>query len=128
MTTNFSISGNILTINNIFNTNTFEIVEKIPSHFLVWNIGENMGTHEYIPLCELLHPEIPGRYEINVNTLKAIKVTPEEWGKITKAAMIGVGNLEAAEKALKCKRNGYWSRRKKAAAELTIDIYKRLSK
>ena len=37
-------------------TDVFEIVEKIPVRFFVWNIGENMGTHEYIPVCEDLHP------------------------------------------------------------------------
>lgn len=45
--------------NKIYSTSTlcektdiFEIVEKIPVRFFVWNIGENMGTHEYIPVCE----------------------------------------------------------------------------
>ena len=45
--------------NKIYSTSTlcektdiFEIVEKIPVGFFIWNIGENMGTHEYIPVCE----------------------------------------------------------------------------
>ena len=45
--------------------------------FFVWNIGENMGTHEYIPVCEDLHPEDKDDYNINPATLKAVKVSPE---------------------------------------------------
>lgn len=38
-------------------TDVFEIVEKIPANHFVWNIGENLGIDEYIPLAEDLHPE-----------------------------------------------------------------------
>lgn len=107
--------------------NTFQIVEKIPEGFSIWNIGEHMGTHEYIPLCEPLHPENKDDYSINTETLKAVKVAPEEWEKLNKAAIIGVANLKEAERALKSKRRGYWSGRKRAAAEITIDIFKKLS-
>ena len=104
----------------------FEIVEKIPVGFFIWNIGENMGTHEYIPVCEDLHPEDKDNYEINTATLKAVKVAPDEWEKLDKAANWGVGNLKQAEKALKSKRRGYTSDRKRAAAELTIEIFRRI--
>ena len=109
-------------------TDVFEIVEKIPVGFFVWNIGENMGTHEYIPVCEDLHPENKDNFEINAATLKAVKVAPNEWEKLNKAASWGVGNLKQAEKALKSKRRGYISDRKRAAAELTIDIFRRICK
>ena len=104
----------------------FEIVEKIPVGFFVWNIGENMGTHEYIPVYEDLHPEDKDDYSINQATLKAVKVSPEEWEKLDEAANWGVGNLKQAEKALKSKRRGYTSDRKRAAAELTIEIFRRI--
>jgi hypothetical protein len=106
-------------------TDVFEIVEKIPANFFVWNIGENMGTHDYIPFCEAVNN---GNFEINAATLKAVKVSPDEWEKLSKAAHCGVGNLKQAEKALKSKRRGYWSDRKRAAAELTIDIFRRICK
>lgn len=105
----------------------FEIVGRIPANFFVWNIGENMGTHEYIPICEDLHPEDKDNYEINPATLKAVKVTPEEWKKLSDAASVGVNSLQTAAKALKNKRRGYWSDRKRAAAELTIDIFMKIS-
>mgnify|MGYP006935838483 FL=1 len=108
-------------------TDVFEIVGRIPTNFFVWNIGENMGTHEYIPICEDLHPEDKENYEINPVTLKAVKVTPEEWKKLSDAASVGVNSLQTAAKALKSKRRGYWSDRKRAAAELTIDIFMKIS-
>lgn len=108
-------------------TDVFEIVGRIPANFFVWNIGENMGTHEYIPICEDLHPEDKENYEINPVTLKAVKVTPEEWKKLSDAASVGVNSLQTAAKALKSKRRGYWSDRKRAAAELTIDIFMKIS-
>ena len=65
----------------------FEIVEKIPVGFFVWNIGENIGTYEYIPVCEDLHPEDKDDYSINPATLKAVRVSPEEWEKLNKAGV-----------------------------------------
>lgn len=109
------------------NTDVFEIVGRIPANFFVWNIGENMGTHDYIPLCEDLHPEDKDDYSIKRTTLKAIRVTPEEWEKLNDAASVGVNSLQTAAKALKSKRRGYWSDRKRAAAELTIDIFMKIS-
>ena len=109
-------------------TDVFEIVEKIPAGYYVWNIGENMGTHEYIPVCEDLHPENKEDYSINLATLKAVKVTLDEWKKLNKAAAWGVGNLKQAEKALKSKRHGYTSDKRRAAAELTIEIFRRICK
>lgn len=109
------------------NADVFEIVGRIPANFFVWNIGENMGTHDYIPLCEDLHPEDKDDYSIKRTTLKAIRVTPEEWEKLNDAASVGVNSLQTAVKALKSKRRGYWSDRKRAAAELTIDIFMKIS-
>ena len=119
--------------NKIYSTSTlcektdiFEIVEKIPVGFFVWNIGENMGTHEYIPVCEDLLLNDTANSEIYTATLKAVKVAPDEWKKLNKAASWGVENLKQAEKSLKSKRHGYTSDRKRAVAELTIEIFRRI--
>ena len=124
---NLRIENNkIYTTTAIGKTDVFEIVTKIPKGFFVWNIGENMGTHEYIPLCQLLHPEDSKCFSINPKTLKAIKVSPEEWEKLEKAGNWGIGNLKQAEKALKSKRRGYVSDKKRAAANITIDIFRKI--
>lgn len=113
---------------NCYRTDVFEIVEKIPENYVVWNIGENMGTDCYIPICQMLHPENKEDFSIDRDTLKAVKVTPEEFKKLQKASSYGVSNLKAAEKALKSKRRGYMSDRKRALSTLTIDIFKRITK
>ena len=105
----------------------FEIVEKIPSNYFVWNIGENIGTDEYIPICEDLHPDDKDNYEINPSTVKAIKLSVEEVKALRKAASVGINSKKTAEKALKSKRRGYWSDRKREQAEKTIDIFKRIT-
>lgn len=108
-------------------TDVFEIVEKIPANYFVWNIGENLGTDEYISLAEDLHPEDKDNYEINRYTLKAIKLSVEEVKLLRHAANFGINSKATAEKALRSKRRGYMSDRKRAEAEKTIDIFKRIS-
>lgn len=122
----FEVKDDTITSETLGKTDIFEIVEKIPVGFFVWNIGENMGTHEYIPVCENLHQENKNDYSINPATLKAVKVAPDEWEKLDRAASWGVGNLKQAEKALKSKRKGYTADKKRAAAELTIEIFHRI--
>ena len=121
-------NGKIYTESNLNDRNdVFEIVEKIPIHYFVWNIGENMGTDEYIPICEDLHPEDKDNYEINPNTVKAIKLSVEEVKALRQAASWGVNSKSTAEKALKSKRTGYNADRKRKAATATIDIFKRIT-
>lgn len=107
--------------------NTYEIVDKIPFNFFVWNIGENVGTHEYIAIAEWLEPGNKDNYNIKPETVKVIPVEPDEWEKLNKAASVGINSFKATEKALKSKRRGYWSDRKRKAAEMTIDIFRKIS-
>ena len=116
------IDGNKIISTSLWNTDVFEIVEKIPSNYLVWNIGENMGTDKYIPICQL-----KTKYDVDLFSLKAVPVTPEEYKKLQDASSWGVSSLENAEKALKSKRRGYISDKKRALATLTIDIFKRIT-
>ena len=104
----------------------FEIVEKIPTGFFVWNIGNNMGHDEYIPLCKDLHPEDKENFEIDTTTLKAIKLPINEVKALRESAHIGIVSKKTAEKALKSKRRGYWSDRKREAANATIEIFRRI--
>lgn len=121
-------NGKIYTESNLNDRgDIFEIVEKIPSGFFVWNIGENMGTDEYIPICEDLHPEDKDNYEIKTSTLKAIRLSREDVEALREAASCGVNNKATAEKALKSKRTGYNADRKRKAATDTIDIFKRIT-
>ena len=105
----------------------FEIVEKIPAGFFVWNIGDNMGLDEYIPICKDLHPEDKENFEIDTASLKAIKLPINEVKALRQAASWGVNSKATAEKALKSKRTGYNADRKRKAATATIDIFKRIT-
>lgn len=53
--------------------NEFEVVESVPKHYFIWNIGKNM-VDGYLPLCEWLNPEDTENFSINVDTLKAVKL------------------------------------------------------
>ena len=105
----------------------FEIVEKIPAGFFVWNIGDNMGLDEYIPICKDLHPEDKENFEIDTASLKAIKLPINEVKALRQAASWGVNSKSTAEKALKSKRTGYNADRKRKAATATIEIFERIT-
>lgn len=123
----FEINEKTITSETMWNTHKFRIVNKIPKGFYVWNIGENMGSDEWIPLAEDLKPEDKEDYSVNTETLKAIRLSREEVQALRESASIGVKNLKTAEKALKNKRRGYWSDMKRKAAETTIDIFRKIS-
>ena len=123
----FEIIGNTV-ISRAFNENVFQIVDSIPTGFFVWNIGANMKSTEWIPLCEDLHPEDKKDYSIKPDTLKAIKLPEDEVQLLRDAAQFGVNSLASAEKALKRRRRGYMSDRKREQAEKVIDIFRRISK
>ena len=105
----------------------FEIVEKIPAGFFVWNIGDNMGLDEYIPICKDLHPGDKDNFEIDTASLKAIKLPINEVKALRQAASWGVNSKATAEKALKSKRTGYNADRKRKAAAATIEIFERIT-
>lgn len=105
----------------------FEIVKKIPSNYFVWSIGDNFGTDEYIPICEILHPEDINCHQVNLSTLKAIKLNTEDVKALREAADIGVRSKKDAEKALKSKRHTYISEWKREQAEKVIDIFNKIT-
>ena len=129
MKTEFRIeNGKIYTKSDLCDrVDIFEIVENIPAGFFVWNIGDNMGHDEYIPLCKDLHPEDKENFEIDSTTLKAIKLPINEVKALRQAAHWGVNSKATAEKALKSKRTGYNADRKRKAAAATIEIFERIT-
>lgn len=107
---------------NDYRTDVFEIVERIPKNYVVWNIGKNMGTDKYIPICQL-----KTKYDVDLFSLKAVPVTPEEFKMLQNASSWGVSCLENAEKALKSKRRGYISDKKRDLAASAIEIFRKIS-
>lgn len=123
----FQVKEDTIISETIHNTHVYKMVEKIPFGFYVWNIGENMGSDEYIPLCQDLHPGIKDDYSINSDTLRAIKLPKEEVELLREAAARGVNSIETARKALKSRRHSYMAEKKRENARKTIDIFERIT-
>ena len=105
---------------------TFELVDRVPRGYFVWNIGKNM-IDGYLPLCRLAYFQpFPGGRNIEVETLKAIKCegaqtilaaigwgpeTPEEMERyIEKHERKGthIMEVESMKKALPLMRQIWW--------------------
>lgn len=97
---------------------SFEIVEKIPVGYEIWNIGNHMQSAELVPLCQS-----DESYYINPNTLKAIKMTPEDATIVKKAsAWYGLSSSKACVKYLKRKSG---KAMKKNAAQTALKIFEK---
>lgn len=123
----FEVKDDTITGETLGKTDIYKIVEKIPFGFFVWNIGENMGSDEYVPLCQYLSPGIKDDYSINPDTLRAIKLPKEEVELLREAAGRGVNSLETARKALKSRRHSYMAEKKRESARKTIVIFERVT-
>ena len=95
MRESFAVMDNALVVTSIFNTRKFEIVDKIPKGFFIWNIGNNMVTDEYIPLCERVRPNDTECFDINTNTLKAIHLDKETVYFLRDISRYGCSSLES---------------------------------
>lgn len=127
MEQNFEVTGNKAISRSCGHEHIFEIVEKMPSQYHIWNIGDNMGNDEYIPLCEMLYPASRECFHINVDTLKTIKLPTDEVLTLRKAAHEGITNKEQAEKILRSKGMSARSQLKRIYAERAIKILNRIT-
>lgn len=123
----FEVKDDTITSETLWKTDIYKIVEKIPFGFFVWNIGENMGSDEYVPLCQYLSPGIKDDYSINPDTLRAIKLPKEDVELLRESAGWGVNSLETARKALKSRRHSYMAEKKRESARKTIVIFERIT-
>lgn len=73
------------------NPHTFEIVDHVPSGFMIWNIPVD-DMNGYLPLCEMMDPTNKKDFSINPDTLKAIKVDDNE--ALVKASFYGACTLK----------------------------------
>ena len=102
----------------IFAGESYQIVDEIPPHHVVWNIGANMGTDEYIPLCMVY----PNSYAIRIDTLKALKLSIEEVQIIRAAAGCGAMNFLSCKKM--CNSKSAYERER---ARKALPVYQRIS-
>lgn len=83
------------------NNETYEVVDKIPEGYIVWNVDDLMGSDEYIPLCTENGNSVPST--VRPDALKAIKLAPEQVRLLRRAATIGIDCLSKAKDALTIK-------------------------
>jgi len=87
--------GYLVTIENGFLNNRFQIVDEIPLGYDIWNIGEHM-PEGWLPLCRLCeYQPFIGAMNIEPDTLKAIKCEGAQ--EIMKASIVGLDTLEKVE-------------------------------
>lgn len=118
---NSKIENGKIFLNNGYGTvYTFEIVEKIPVGFEIWNIG---GLGEYIPVCRTIN----GSCNVDIATLKAIKLLESEVAILNKAAGSGVKTLKIAKQTMKRVAKSAGMKRKQALAENALPILEKIT-
>lgn len=116
-----------ITNKSIFNTHTFEIVDKIPEGYFVWNITLQDENKDYIPLAELLNGK---GFDVNPDTLKAIKISNQIDRKyLMQGASYGVNNLTKCRKIANSKRTfkTNMAKNKKAFADYLLPLFQELT-
>ncbi len=89
-------------INSNDNRYSFEVVEKIPYNYHIWNVNKNL-IEGYIPLIQLSpHQGFEGGRSVNTETMKAIKC--EDYQEIMDNLHI-IKNIKNTEKWLEKNEN-----------------------
>lgn len=78
-------------------TYTFEIVDKIPKGYVIWNIDFDLMADGLVPLCQVQ----PGTFNVVIDTLKAIRISDVSVRELlSKAVSRGINaRTETAKKA-----------------------------
>lgn len=98
-------------------TYVFEVVDKIPSGYQVWNVPRE-GLEGYLPVCQVR----PGTHDVIRETLKAVRMPEDEVLTLSWASMrYGASTLAKAEKIL----GRPWRSRK--LIELVVDLFRKYS-
>ncbi|MCD7811288.1 MAG: hypothetical protein LUG91_05480 [Ruminococcus sp.] len=99
-----SFEGNTMIVSEVgYPTRTFQIVDSVPQGYEIWSIGKHM-PEGYLPLCKIKaqQPSLGGR-EIEIDTLKAIKINGAE--KILEATARGQSTIKKMETYIKRYKN-----------------------
>ena len=85
-------------------TIVYEVVTEIPVGYTIWNIGSN-APKGYLPLCRLAHLQpFPGACQIEVDTLKAIRLKEAET-VLTAVGYGGHGTVAEMEEFVRIHKN-----------------------
>lgn len=120
-------NGRIFVNNGYGTIYNFEIVKKVPASYSVWCLPE-ICDGEYIPFCMTVQPENKDCYDVNINTIKAIKVTKEEAAILSEAAHYGAGSLVKAKKLLNRTAKTTYMKNKQEKARKALPILEKITK
>lgn len=104
-----------------FTKHEFEVVERIPANYIVWNIGNNM-VNGYLPFAQPLGYG----HKIDTETLKAIPLEQEKINTVNYAASEGLNTIEKMENYIKkyqSNQKQYIIRKVKAIKEALLILY-----
>jgi hypothetical protein len=96
----------------------FRVVDKIPSGYSVWNIGQIEGYPEYCPLCICRNG-----HEVIVEALLAVKMDPDEAKILLRSAGAGGTSLNEARKMIAREKLDRWSRNRIEPAIKVFEKY-----
>lgn len=119
-------NGKIYMDNGYGTTYVFEIVDKIPACYDVWNIPELCGG-EYAPFCMTTEPGNKNCFDVNIETLKAVKLSPEDSRILRKAASRGVHAIGQAKRTLARTAKSREMQRKQQLASAALPILERIT-
>ena len=110
----------------------FEIVEKIPPRYKVWNIGKNMRCDKFLPLGEplSLDPRSDLYYYVNIHTLKCIELPKDELEFLRdEAAFYGIDDKASAQTEANVQRRGMTMQdiHRRDIARKALEIFERIS-
>lgn len=119
-------SGKIYSDNGYGTTYVFEIVEKIPAGYEVWNIPP-IACGEYIPICMTTEPGNKDCFTVNTDTLKAIKLDKKEVVALHTAASGGDNTIKAAKRTLARTAKTAYMRKRQERAARALPILERIA-
>lgn len=108
---------------------TFQVVERVPNNYFVWNISRIEETGCYIPFAKKnprnLH-ESEGIMLIDPDSLLTVKVTKREADYLRYAAGIGVNSKYIANELVDSNPRERYRKEQKRYAEKVLDIFRKL--
>lgn len=88
----------ITTKNSWGEERTYKVAKRVPANYVIWNIGENMGTDEYIPFAKRVseNPKDDEYYHICPTSVVAVKLSKEDVKILREAAHHGIDTINQA--------------------------------
>lgn len=98
------------------------VVDRIPTDYIVWNVGDIFGDDGLVAICKILVG-----YSIDRDSVKALRVSPDDAKILRNAAAYGIGKKADAVSASKKTGKSWVMKRKVAFAKAALPVFDRVS-